>query len=950
MRLGNAQLYNKNKILDFANARNAVRARRTSQKSSPSSRFSLNKFKSSKDKSKNSKSSSKAKRILKKTGIILSLTFLFSILIGIILLIGLVSAYSKDLPNIEGYFAKSNVDGKDSVIVDRNGKELYRLQGDVIKERIKLDEVPSKLKWAFLAAEDAEFETHKGLNLAGLSRALICTIKTRGTGACGGGSSITQQLVKQTTHIEDHTLERKIKEAVLAMKVEQEYSKPYILEFYLNIVPEGGNIQGIKAGSEYHFGITDLNQLNLAQIAFLAAVPNEPSVLSPYGGSLYDSEKSQDRMHYVLNRMLELKDKTGVTAEEVYKAKEDVARLQFVRRRIDKKAPHYVDQVIKNLNTLYSDKVEEGEIGSDYLKGKGYTIVSAVDLDVQNLLQDHLKTQVDSADFQKYVGAQNASGVIINPQTGEVLAMVGSKNFDAEANPNDRRFDPEFNVATSPRSMGSNTKPFVYLAAFRKGYNPSTVLFDFPVDQRENGASQPYNITNYHGGFSQTSDPMTKRTDFITMRSALRVSLNIPAVATYHLVGREAFVDTYLKANGWEGFADQVKGPSAPIGGANIPLLEQVHAYSTLAAEGIYRPTKFILQIKNEKGEVVYDNTADQGKRTIEAKHVFLINDMNKKYWLCDGEYQYADPFIRQLNKTMDFGCKTGTSDNGRNQVADLSFMGYSTTFAMGIWAGNNCGIVECPIVNKINKDPTSDDVFKYLYKPFLQKYIDLGKLQKTKFTQPAEVKKVAICSKTGRAYDPILCPGLGGTAYYEFAADPPPAEDMIQKALVTDCGAGGVKLARQIDIDLGLAKEQFFFTYKFPNARMQQEINAKKNLSLAPVEQCNVDRTINKPQVTITSPADGIDYAKNTSLNVSALVSADLALTKVEVFLDNTLQKTFTGGPYEVSIPLSSVSVGTHTITVVATDTKGQEGRDDQMFNVKAASPTPTTSPTPTP
>jgi membrane peptidoglycan carboxypeptidase len=373
-----------------------------------------------------SNSDSRLKKIIKNTVAASFLALLFIFTIGILTLIGITSTYSQELPDIDKYIKESKYNAKESIIYDRYGKELYRLRGDVLKEDIKLEEVPVKLQWAFIATEDAQFWEHKGLNLQGLTRAGTCFARSQSTDSCGGGSSVTQQMVKIVTGSNEKTIDRKAREALTAMKVEQNYSKQQILEYYLNNVPQGAQLIGVKAGSKYLFGKEDLKDLTLQEMAYLAAIANEPTILSPWGDSNYNAQKSSDRAHYVLDRMLQEKHFTGVTEAEISKAKSEIPYVKFKSKDVPIKAPHFVDYVIKELDKIYASNADKGKRGSDYLRDKGYNIYTSVDLDVQELMESTIKTQIKTQEFQKIVKAQNAAGVVMDPKTGDILAMVGS--------------------------------------------------------------------------------------------------------------------------------------------------------------------------------------------------------------------------------------------------------------------------------------------------------------------------------------------------------------------------------------------------------------------------------------------------------------------------------------------------------------------------------------------
>jgi membrane peptidoglycan carboxypeptidase len=616
-------------------------------------------------------------------------------------------------------------------------------------------------------------------------------------------------------------------------------------------------------------------------------------------------------------------------------AKEELPNVKFRTTDLNKKAPHYVDYVIKELNNIYADKVEEGQEGYTYLKDKGYTIVTAVDLDTQIMLEDTLRNSIkNDPNFQKNVGSQNGAAVMMDPKTGEIIAMVGSRDFYEESN--DPRFSPQANAALYDRSLGSTMKPILYMTAFMNGYNPSSIVPDLPLDLRPAGAGTPYNVNNYDrrtGTFG----------NFLTMRTALQRSLNIPAVSTGHYFDIKQYEETYKKLSGYDRF--KVQGPAAPLGAANMPLLEQVHAYSTLASEGVYRPKKVILEIKDDQNKVILDNRTVESKQVVDKKYTYLINDMNKKYWLFSG-FSYSDPLLVKMGQTMDVAGKTGTSDTSESGVGDVAFVAYTPNFVLGMWAGNSCGSTKCPISN----NATGENLYKHMYKPFLEKYWTQIKPEKwyTGNNLPEGVRRVELCSLTGKLKSDA-CAAAGGTIISEFVADTsmPSQEDMIEQVSVTQC-PDVEKLARQIDKDLGLATTKTYIRYDnlFKNKFISDQVAVylTKNGRMPPTEECGVQRNVQGTSITIVSPPVGAVYAPNQDLTVTATVSGDIPIQKVElVDWNGNIVQTYTAAPFNVSYATKAPATpGTYKVTVVATDNNG-ETKKESSFTVSTSAPTPT-------
>jgi penicillin-binding protein 1A len=952
----NKKTFDLKSILNFASAKAFIKkGRKTSSLRRPVGDFGsrLN------DKKQKNKNLSKTQIYLQRAGIFFTLAFLFVSLIGILVLLGVVSAMSRDLPDVDKYLEESKRLGTETIIYDRSGVELYRLRGKVVNERVSLKDVPDKQQWAFLAAEDANFKTHKGLDLFGLSRAVSCAVGNYLQGqsyeTCGGGSSITQQLIKvtsvqSTSKGDERTLDRKIREAILAMRVEETYSKEEILESYLNVVGQGREYVGVKTGSIYIFGKSDMNQLTLAEMCYIAAFPNNPEIFSPRG-AIYNPERSQERALYVLERMYELRDRTGVTKEEYEAAKTEIPNVKFANDQINIKAGHFVNETLNEIDKLYADKVGEGERGRDYLRSQGYKVYTSLDYTTQELLEKTVKERVESAEFQNKTGAQTASSVIMDVKTGEILAMVGSKDFNGAEG--DIRFSPKFNAATAFRPVGSSAKPFIYGATFEKGYNPSSVVVDIPIDQSPTaavkpGAPYPYNFNRQFSLYGANRGSTTGRGDFITQRQALKYSLNQPAVTAVNIVGIEQIADFYVRATGNESLRSLFQGPASALGAANVPLLEHVHAYTTIADNGNYKPMKYILKIEDEKGGKIYENAEIQSKQVIEKSVAYLINDMNKYYYIFD---QDVDPrvgpnsraLITEVRKNTDFAGKTGTSDTADGKaIGDIVFVGYTPDVVIGMWAGNSCGSQD-PACPKMKSTSESSWLYEYIFAPFFDAY--KGNLKPGRFQRPEGVRTVAVCSLTGNAYSED-CAKAGGTAIQEMVSSisMPKPETWIENQSVTDCG-GTLKLARDSDRQLGLATNRYTVRYDkiFPQKYISDQVI--KYLSARPAEDrlfpivtetCNIERSLAAPQITISTPIQGAIYSQSETINFNGIIKSDLPIQKVDLVYNNTIIGTVgAGNNPQFNVDGKTLSTGQQRFRMVATNSQGAEGSAEVVVNI---------------
>ncbi|MDD5652131.1 MAG: transglycosylase domain-containing protein, partial [Candidatus Moranbacteria bacterium] len=388
-----------------------------------------------------------------------------------------------------------------SIIYDRSGKHvLYKIFGEENRKVLSHDEIPDTIRWATIAAEDDNFYHHFGIDIKSSLRAARENLKAENIEQ--GASTITQQLARNVFLTREKTFKRKIKEAVLAIKIERIYSKDEILDMYLNKVPYGANAYGIQAAAQTYFK-KDAKDLTLDEASLLAILPNAPSLYLPYGENIGELVKKQRK---IIERTRELGLVSGETAEKALNENIE-EKIQPLNRDI--KAPHFVMYVLEKM---------ESEYGRDFLEKGGLRIITSLDWEKQMLAEEILK---NSKDHLNRYGATNASLVAIDPKTGQILAMAGSLDYF------DKSIDGQVNVSLRERQPGSSFKPIVYAKAFEKGFQPETLLFDARTNFGPDGSGKDYIPRNYDGKFHGR----------VSMRQALAMSLNIPAVQTLYLAG-----------------------------------------------------------------------------------------------------------------------------------------------------------------------------------------------------------------------------------------------------------------------------------------------------------------------------------------------------------------------------------------------------------------------------
>jgi len=614
------------------------------------------------------------------------LSFALWLTAGFVLAVVAVLAYfTKDLPSPAKLAERHVVES--TKILDRTGQVvLYEVHGEENRTAIASDQMPKSIKDATVAAEDADFYNHHGLDFRAIARAAIEDI--RGQSKRQGASTITQQLIKNSILDRQKTFTRKIKEAILSLELEQKFNKNEILEMYLNEIPYGSNAYGVEAASQTFFG-KNAASLTLAQSSLLAALPQAPTYYSPYG--THTAELKQ-RQEWVLNRMAEL----GYVSQQETDAAKQIDVLKDVRPiRNNILAPHFVMYVKEWLVDKY---------GEDVVQQGGFKVFTSLDYQKQQWAEEIVRD--GSAKNEKSYNARNAALVSIDPKTGEILAMVGSRDYFDVDN------DGNVNVATSLRQPGSSFKPFAYAVAFSKGYTPDTVLFDVKTNFKVN--NQDYTPQNFNGSFNGP----------VTMRQALANSLNIPAVKTLYLAGVSGTVDfarsmgiTTLKSS-------ENYGLALVLGGGGVTLLDETSAYGVFANDGIRFNSQAVIRIEDAGGKVIYEKNGN-GNRVAPQDIVRTINDV-----LSDNGAR-SKIFGTHSALYVD-GYKVAAKSGTTQEFRDGWTVGYTPDVVTGVWTGNN------------DSSPTSQGEGVYTAAPIWNAYMQrvLVNLPKDSFVPPPEIKK----------------------------------------------------------------------------------------------------------------------------------------------------------------------------------------------------------------
>lgn len=546
-------------------------------------------------------------------------------------------------------------------IYDRTGEILlYDVHENVKRTLVPFDTISPKLKEATIAAEDAGFYEHSGIEPKSILRAVLVNLRLM-QGVIGqGGSTITQQVIKKTLLTDEKRITRKVKEIILSFKLERAFSKDEILSLYLNEIPYGGNVYGIGEASKVFFGKEPQN-LTLTESAYLAALPNAPTRLSPYGNNRAQLDARKD---FILKRMREL---SFITEEEYTLAnQEKVTFLPKEPRGI--KAPHFTEWIKEYLAEKYGEReVEE----------RGYKVITTLDYDLQQIAEDQISKFAEK--MENEYGAKNMGLVAIDPKSGHVLAMVGSRDYF------DVKNEGNFNVTIRPnRQPGSAFKPFAYATAFKEGYTPETVLFDLPTNFTDgcNAKGNPvtpglkksdcYTPENYEGGYRGP----------LSLRSSLAQSRNITSVKVLYLAGIK---DTVRTAHdmGITSLNDLSRlGLSLVLGGGEVSVIDITSAYGVFANDGVRNPTQAIIRIEDKQGNIIEEFKQEE-REVLPSEVARTINSI-----LSDNEARTptfgANSALNFPGK--DVAVKTGTT----NDYRDAWTVGYTPNISVGMWAGNN--------------------------------------------------------------------------------------------------------------------------------------------------------------------------------------------------------------------------------------------------------------------
>ncbi|MFA5155683.1 MAG: penicillin-binding protein [Patescibacteria group bacterium] len=784
---------------------------------------------------------------------------------------------SRDLPNPNQLINREIA--QSTKIYDRTGESvLYEISGDQKRTLVALKDIPDYVKEATIAIEDKNFYKHGGFSLWAMFRTAVTNVIFRRS---AGGSTLTQQFVKNAVLTPEKLISRKIKELVLSYRLEKKFSKDEILQMYLNEIPYGSNAYGVQAAAQKYFG-KDVKDVSLAEAAVLAAIVQTPTRYSPYGPN---KDVLLGRKDYVLGLMAE---QGYISAAERDAAKQQEIKFKSPDNNIT--APHFVMYIKDILAEKYGEKMIEQD---------GLKIYTTLDLYKQQAAEEAIAAR--TKDYPKKYNANNAALVSIDPKTGQILAMVGSRDFF------DDSIDGQVNVATRPRQPGSSMKPIVYAALFEKGYSPNTILYDvdtnFSTDQ-----GQPYSPHNYD----------LKERGPVTIRQALAGSLNTPAVKAIYLAGINSVIDLAENLGYTTLYPRSRFGLSLVLGGGEVKLLEHTNAYSAFARDGQISPVVSILKVEDKNGRVI-EEYKPGSKKVLDSRVARMINSV-----LSDNG---ARSFIFGQKNFLTLGdrpvaAKTGTT----NDYHDAWTIGYTPSLVTGVWVGNSN--------NKVMTGKADGSV---VAAPIWHDY-----MAKVLGNTPSESFKAPDDYKTGK---PILDGQISTEMMLVDISTGQPASSSTPPELINEKAVPAIhSILYYVNKDDPLgpppadpAADPQFSLWEEAIKNWAAKNTASSSISslLATSTPAAADhKPENMPLVKIVSPLlNQTVAAPNLEIQIEA--SAPRGISRTEYYINNNLWETKWGAPSPFAKSVGFLNNGYQTLLVKACDDAENCGEAKINFNV---------------
>lgn len=779
-------------------------------------------------------------------------------------------------------------------IYDRTGEHLlYEIHGDEKRTLVKIEDVPDWVKQATISIEDRQFYEHHGVYWRGLVRAVIQSV-LKGQ-RIQGTSTLTQQLVKNAILTNERSVDRKIRELILSLQIERKYSKDQILQLYMNEIPYGSTIYGIEAAAETYFGKT-AKELTLDESALLAAIPQRPSFYSPYSvsGAKDEFKQLKGRQSYILDRMAVYGYIKREEAEEAMKV-DTLAKVK-PRNTGNISAPHFVMWVREQLDKTYGEKtVGEG----------GLNVVTTLDWDKQKAAEEEVVKGVD-ARGERY-GFKNAALVSIDPKTGQVLAMVGSKDFF------DKEIDGQVNVTVKPRQPGSSFKPIVYAAAFARGYLPETQLWD--VNTTFKTATGNYAPKNYD----------LKERGPMSLRESLAGSLNTPAVKLLYLVGVGPVID-FAEELGYSTFGERNRfGLSLVLGGGEVLPLDHAAAFAAFATEGEYRAPAAVLKVTAPDGRVLEEWKEPEPRRVMDQQTARLVNSI-----LSDNN---ARAYIFGQNNSLTLAdrpvaAKTGTTNNNKDAWA----AGYTPNLTTVVWVGNSRG-------EEMKRGADGSIVAAPIWQGYMKRALKGAPVERFTTPMPPQTTKLALLGKVFE--QKVKVNKLTGKRATELT---PP--ELIEERLNRE--AHSILWYVDKDDPTGPPPSNPATDPQFGNwesaVRAWVERTQWNATSTVTLELDTEFTEASRPRVTILSPSANSSISSRQAVFMAG-VEGTRPIVRVEAYLDGVPIGSSDTAPWSIDVRIPNrIGQGFHTLTMRGYDQYGLTGEASHSINLMAP-PDPTLS-----
>lgn len=826
---------------------------------------------------------------------------LFLILIvSAVLVAALIFAwFSRGLPDPTKIVRRT---GYSSVVLDRTGKTiLYDLYVDENRKFTPLSEIPDYLKKATISIEDKEFYTHSGFDPLAFLR-IAKNVVTKGR--LIGGSTLTQQLVKNVLLTNERTVSRKIKEFVLSLRIEKKFSKDEILQMYLNEAPYGGTAWGVSAAAQQYFG-KEVKDLNLTESVILAGIPQAPSHYSPFSST---PKSYVTRAREVARRMRE----DGVIDATLEKQVDDsLDSVEFKRGSNRIKAGHFVMYVKQELEEMF---------GSGVLDSGGLKVTTTLDWSLQEVAEKIVAEEIDKV--KKNLNISNGASVIINTNNGDILSMVGSRGFL------DKDIDGQVNVVTRLRQPGSSIKPLVYATAFGKGFSPAYAMADVVTEFPGKDEKTPYIPKDYDG----------KERGVVKLREALGSSLNIPAVKLLALVGVRDVLQQGFKM-GFSSLAPSSEnqarlGLSMALGGGEVKLLDLASGYGAFSNGGFKVEPIGILKVEDRNGKVIYEKKDTKQERVLDERVAFLINSVlsdNNARLLTFGQNSFLNLGSRAV------AVKTGTT----NDLRDNWTIGWTRDNIVGVWVGNNDNSQMKNVASGVSG---AAPIWRREMLELLTKVAD----------RPFEVPKGVAQIEVDKVSGYPVHDGFEGYKEWFLDGTVPVTDDPIHKILKV-CKNQNDKLANQIQIGQGNYDTKEIITIKEKDPLTEKDLWQKaidgwiatKAADVRfkfPTEYCQSTSGVH---VEITNPGNG-SRVNGNSVEIKFEIYSDASIDWADLYLDSVKEQRFGNEAYRKTFNLSD---GRHKVRVVGHNSSGVESDREIEFSVNQdfVTPTPSNEATPT-